>query len=388
MIIGHYAPGLGAQGGISTYVRRAGRAQVEAGHAVHYFARSSRATDAHVVAGDDDLFDQARAQQVDVLHLHRPVDDLPAERVPTVRTMHGNQGSCPSGSRYLARQKAPCHRAYSAAGCLWGHLVDHCGSRRPHRLAANFRSIQREQRLAAALPTFTVSRFLKEQMVRSGCPADNLHVLRSPAPSVTDAYTPPPEGTPRFVFLGRIEPKKGVDWLLRAAARVTRPLQVDVAGAGSDEYVQKMQALADERGVASTFHGWLETEEVNALLRAARAVVFPSVWHEPAGLVTLEAAAMGRPVIAGRVGGLPEYAHDDFALLAEPHDDEALADAIERLAAGRALAGRMGRAAHRAARERFAMGDFIETLTGHYERAIADHSARRAPQRAASAPAA
>jgi glycosyltransferase involved in cell wall biosynthesis len=371
MTIGHYAPGLGAQGGISTYVRRAGRAQAEAGHAVHYFARSARATDAHVVAGDDDLFEQARAQKVDVLHLHRPVDDLPAERVPTVRTMHGNQGSCPSGSRYLARKKAPCHRAYSVAGCLWGHLVDHCGSRRPHRIRANFRRIEHEQRQAAQVPTLTVSHFVKEQMVRSGCPADNLHVLRSPAPSVGEAYTPPPEGTPRFVFLGRIEPKKGVDWLLRAAARVERPIRVDIAGDGNDAYVRKMQALAETLGVAGrvTFHGWLESDAVSALMQAARAVVFPSVWHEPAGLITLEAAAEGRPVIAGRVGGIPEYALEDFALLADPHDEEALAGAIEQLAGDRTRAERMGRAGRRAAQTRFAISDFVETLTEIYAQA-------------------
>jgi glycosyltransferase involved in cell wall biosynthesis len=373
MTIGHYAPGLGAQGGISTYVRRAGRAQAEAGHAVHYFARSARATDAHVVAGDDDLFEQARARNVDVLHLHRPVDDLPAERVPTVRTMHGNQGSCPSGSRYLARKKVPCPRAYSVGGCLWGHLVDHCGSRRPHRIRANFRRIEHEQRQAAQVPTLTVSHFVKEQMIRSGCAPERLQVLPSPAPAVPEAWTPPPpEGeTPRFAFLGRIEPKKGVEWLLRSAARVEQPIRVDIAGDGNDAYVRKMQALAETLGVAGrvTFHGWLESDAVSALMQAARAVVFPSVWHEPAGLITLEAAAEGRPVIAGRVGGIPEYALEDFALLADPHDEEALAGAIEQLAGDRTRAERMGRAGRRAAQTRFAMSDFVETLTEIYAQA-------------------
>jgi glycosyltransferase involved in cell wall biosynthesis len=132
-----------------------------------------------------------------------------------------------------------------------------------------------------------------------------------------------------------------------------------------------MQALAETLGVAGrvTFHGWLESDAVSALMQAARAVVFPSVWHEPAGLITLEAAAEGRPVIAGRVGGIPEYALEDFALLADPHDEEALAGAIEQLAGDRTRAERMGRAGRRAAQTRFAISDFVGTLTEIYAQA-------------------
>ena len=67
-------------------------------------------------------------------------------------------------------------------------------------------------------------------------------------------------------------------------------------------------------------------------MREARAVVFPSVWHEPAGLITLEAAALGRPVIASAVGGIPEYATDAFALRVPPRDVDGLAHAMSQLA--------------------------------------------------------
>lgn len=380
MRIGHYTPDLGAAGGMATYIRRLGGAQEQAGDTVFYLSRPAHAREQPSCVGvrdDDELFKKARELALDVLHLHSPVETLPADRVPTVRTMHGNQGSCPSGSRYLARSGQPCHRKYTVAGCLWGHLVDHCGSRRPHRLQADFQNIRLEQRLAAELPTFTVSRFLKEQMIRSGCPPENLRVLPSPAPDVSETFAPLPRSeTPRFLFLGRITPKKGVGWLLRAVSHVEVPCRVDIAGDGSDQMMQKMHTLAGDLGIADrvTFHGWLDPKEVNSLIRKARAVVFPSVWHEPAGLVTLEAAAQGRPVIASRVGGIPEYADEAFARLVPPNEVGALADGIAALATDPDRAEQMGRAGRQIAGSRFAMEPFVEALNRQYEQVVEEQA--------------
>jgi len=90
------------------------------------------------------------------------------------------------------------------------------------------------------------------------------------------------------------------------------------------------------------------------------------VWHEPAGLVSLEAAAYGRPLIASRVGGIPEYAHADHALLIPPHDTEDLTRAITKLILDPDRADRLGKAGHGRAREQFAMSRFIERLHAHY----------------------
>lgn len=376
MRIAHYAPKLWSPGGIASYVRRLGQAQAAFGDEVVYFSRfdENDARDAaqHTVSNEAELFDRVEGLGVDILHVHWPLDTLPDDRPPMVRTMHGNQGSCPSGSRYLKRSGQPCDRAYSLAGCLWGHFVDHCGSRRPHNTLENFQRIEHEQRQAAKIPTLTVSRFLKEQMIRSGCPADHLSVLHSPAPVIDTPFTPPPDtpdtGPPRFVFAGRLEPKKGADWLLRAAAQVEPSVHIDIAGSGSDAYMDKLHQLVADLDLAAqvTFHGWLDEKAVYALMQEARAVVFPSVWHEPAGLITLEAAALGRPVIASAVGGIPEYATDAFALRVSPRDVGGLADAMSQFARDAEQATQMGRRGYELARTHFAMKNFVERLRAKY----------------------
>jgi glycosyltransferase involved in cell wall biosynthesis len=378
MRIGHYAPLLWAPGGIASYVRRLGTSLEARGHEVVYYSRLAPpgSPPTQVVDSDASLFAAAARDGLDVLHLHKPVDTLPDDRVPTLRTMHGNQGGCPSGSRYLERTGRPCPRSYSTLGCIWGHVVDHCGSRRPAEIWKNLQNVEHEQRLAAALPTLTVSAFVRDAMIASGCSPDRLTVLTSPAPANNAPFRPPPtDGPPRVAFLGRLVPQKGVDWLIEAAAQVPT-LQVDIAGTGADAFETSLRALADRLGVRDRvqFHGWLGPEDSRALMLNARAVAVPSTWHEPAGLVTLEAASLGRAVVASDVGGIPEYARPEFSLLAPPRDTAALAAHLHTLATDyddAADRGRQGYALVRSAP--FSMAAFLDRLEAIYAR-VADRA--------------
>jgi glycosyltransferase involved in cell wall biosynthesis len=380
MRIGHFAPNIWARGGIATYVRRVGEAQTAAGQEVVYLSSDRSSPEGHAntvrVADAADLFRQARELDLDILHLHRPVSMLPDDRVVTVRTMHGNQGSCPTGTRFLARHNCPCDRDYSVSGCLRGHYVDRCGSRRPERVFGAFQNFRREVDLAQRLQTVTVSRFLRERMIRSGCAPEKLHVIPSPAPTVHRPYGPPPRGAaPRFLFAGRIVPQKGLGWLLRALCRTSDAIHLDVAGDGHER--EQMMALSTRLGLDGrvTFHGWVDGEKMEGLVASARAVVVPSIWHEPAGLVSLEAAAHGRAVIASRVGGIPEYATEDYALLVAPGDVLGLASALETLAGDASLADRLGRAGVVAAESSFGMGAFLQRLDSFYELSLGDRVA-------------
>lgn len=381
MRIAHYAPRIWAQGGIASYIRRLGTAQAERGHEVVYMGQPDGSSPPpqltyQTVSEDRDLFRAASDLDLDIIHLHKGVSVLPSDRVPTIRTMHGHQGGCPSGTRYLDRQDTACDRAYSLAGCLWGHFVDRCGSIRPAQLASNFKRIRNEIELASSIPTLTVSDFIQEQMIRAGCPPDHLHTIPSPAPPVDVPFAPvSTDGPPRFVFLGRLVEKKGLDWLLRAFADVNVSAHLDIAGEGpqrteAEELVRRL-GLGDR----VTLHGWLESDAVATLIRRARAVVFPSVWHEPAGLVSLEAAAYGRALIASNVGGIPEYAHEDHADLVAPRDQAGLANAITALATSPSQANRMGRSGYQRARAQYSMERFLSQLHAHYDRVCAPATA-------------
>jgi glycosyltransferase involved in cell wall biosynthesis len=370
--------GIWEHGGVASYIRRLGTAQSTAGHTVYYLDRQTPTSlkdsgiePPIVVRDDSDLFTQAKTLNLDILHLHIAVSHLPSGRIPTIRTVHGHQPYCPSGGRYLARWREPCDRAYNLGGCFWGHLVDRCGSPRPGILYRDFQTTWDEMRTLSHLVAIANSQFVKDQMVRSGYAEKRIHVLRSPAPKLPEYFPPPQEGVPHFLFLGRIVEQKGLDWLLRAIHNVSVPVHLDIAGDGYQE--SELHHLSEQLGISDrvTFHGWINEAKTFELLQAARALIFPSVWHEPAGIVSLEASAAGRPIIASQVGGIPEYiALPQHILLVQPNDIDGLAQHIERLALDWSLAKNLGEEGQTLLQNQFSMQQHLQQLMQLYKLAM------------------
>jgi glycogen(starch) synthase len=116
--------------------------------------------------------------------------------------------------------------------------------------------------------------------------------------------------------------------------------------AGDGPCRQELENLASDLGIfgAVTFRGWISPDDVAREINDSTVVVMPSRFGEAFGLVALEAAQMARPVIASRVGGLPEVVWDErTGLLVEPDTPSALADAMLRVLEDRDLAARLGR---------------------------------------------
>ena len=115
------------------------------------------------------------------------------------------------------------------------------------------------------------------------------------------------------------------------------------------------------------FPGWLDRSALQDEFRRSTAVVVPSTWAEPFGLIAAEAGGAGRPVIASRVGGLPEIiAHNGTGLLFQTGDIVALAGAMSRLINEPDTAEAFGRAAHQRVSEHFSLTGCIES----YERLL------------------
>jgi glycosyltransferase involved in cell wall biosynthesis len=100
---------------------------------------------------------------------------------------------------------------------------------------------------------------------------------------------------------------------------------------------------------------------------AARIAVLPS-YREAQGLSILEAMALSRPVIATRVGGIPEVISDGFSgLLVPPHDEDALASAIVRVLRDHPLADMLGRAGHDTVHDRFCIELMVHAVEAIYD---------------------
>jgi glycosyltransferase involved in cell wall biosynthesis len=111
------------------------------------------------------------------------------------------------------------------------------------------------------------------------------------------------------LFVGRLVPEKGTDRLLEIVSRFVG-LTLTVAGDGPER--PRLEGLARDLGIAGRveFLGAVARDRIGALYRACRAVAVPSLWPEPFGIIGLEAMAAGRPVVAFRTGGIPEWLED------------------------------------------------------------------------------
>ena len=123
------------------------------------------------------------------------------------------------------------------------------------------------------------------------------------------------DGGKVVLYVGRIEPLKGIDILLRAVAQLGESENVKTliigGDSGGDREVERLKSLADELGISSqvSFVGRVEQGELPVYYSAADVCVVPS-WYESFGLVALESMACGTPVVASRVGGLPTIVKD------------------------------------------------------------------------------
>lgn len=176
------------------------------------------------------------------------------------------------------------------------------------------------------------SQFLKDMCVRRGVPAEKIEVLPNYAEISSGNTAAAADNSSSFIlYAGRLSPEKGVEVLLRALALVPG-MRLKIAGEGESEPDLRALAASLEISERVDFLGKQSPSDLRRLMAEARCLVVPSLWYENMPLVVLEAFAQARPVIASRIGGLPELVREgENGLLFTPGDDAALAASLRSL---------------------------------------------------------
>jgi glycosyltransferase involved in cell wall biosynthesis len=165
----------------------------------------------------------------------------------------------------------------------------------------------------------------------NGLSPERCHVV----PYFTARAEAPPHtnGSRAVAFVGRISRSKGVDVLLNALASIRGSWsRLLLVGEGWDK--PRCAQIARQLGIdeAVDFVGWLSPAGVADVLRRARVLALPSRWPEPFGIAGIEAMAQARPVVASRIGGIPEWLEDnETGVLVEPGNPTALASGLASL---------------------------------------------------------
>lgn len=169
------------------------------------------------------------------------------------------------------------------------------------------------------------------------------HILPKNDPAAYRAKLGIPENSPVVGAVARLEPQKGLLYFIQAMPTVLQHIPaVHFVISGDGPLREALYAAAEQQGVSSCVHftGW--ESEVGQVLSSLNIMVTPSLW-EAFGIVNLEAMAYGIPVVASRVGGIPEVVCDGkTGLLVPSADSGKLAQAIVDLMSNQERAHQMG----------------------------------------------
>jgi phosphatidylinositol alpha-mannosyltransferase len=273
-------------------------------------------------------------ERFDLLHLHEPmtpavcVAALALARTPIVATFHaagGRLGWARAGMR------------------LWGFLLD----RIDERIAVS------EQARAAA----------------ASYARGEYHVVPNGIliPAHADAAT----REHRVVFVGRHEPRKGLQVVLRAWPRMRELTGARLSVIGSDPLAVRLllsRLRVPEDGIEVL--GFLPQEQLTEELLAAKVLVAPSLGGESFGMVLTRALACATPVVASDIDGYREVMTPEVGVTVPPDEPRAVVDAVVSLLEDEPRRRELGRAARALAQERYSWDEISRRLVGIYELAL------------------
>jgi len=167
-------------------------------------------------------------------------------------------------------------------------------------------------------------------------------------------------------FFGRLADHKGVNYLVRSMSLLPSRYRLILMGEGPEE--EGLRKLVEELGLDRRVNFLGFVAEVNDFVAASDIVVVPSIWREACPRQIIEAMSLGVPVIASRIGGIPELLVDGVhGLLVPAADANALAAAIQRIGDDPATRAVMGAAARNYAASHYSMDSVVESYSRVYK---------------------
>ena len=177
----------------------------------------------------------------------------------------------------------------------------------------------------------------KEWLISKGIPNDKITLVRFPAiPSKLLNYNVHSTDLGDVLYLGRIVHRKGVHILIKALSMAKQRfsnIRANIAGPSDLQYLESLKTLVEKLGLKDnvSFTGIIKEEEKYIFIKSHRVVVLPSLKDYTPNIL-LEAQALGVPVIATKVGAVPEMIiNGETGLLVKPNDAYGLAKALETL---------------------------------------------------------
>ena len=266
------------------------------------------------------LADILRREQYDVIHVHSTMF------VPIVELAKARAGS----KARLVMTRHEAHR--TKVNIFVRHLF-----KRLHRIIFVSNLVQRRYRGANGWIPDGMCRVIHNSIPPYPC---------KEVESLREKYSIPADA-PLLMFAGRVKKSKGCTVILKALARITdrKWHMVFVGALKSEKYREQLMDIARKGGFADRVHFYGFTPDARQFMRQADIAIAPSVTLDSCPLTNIEYLQLGKCEVSTNNGGQAEYLENErTALLVNPGDDKALADAIARVVDDKQLRERLARA--------------------------------------------
>ena len=250
------------------------------------------------------------------------IEEIQKHNIPMVQTVHDYQMICPNHLMFDQAKKT-CELCLN--GSKWNCTRKNCiGSSKIKSIIGSIEAILYQQRKTYQLIDQFIcpSHFIEDKLNQTNLyRGKTLTIHNFVELKKTEAF----DKTEDYVlYFGRLSEEKGLEMLLNCCRRLTH-IKFKIAGTGP--LVEQCKGISNVE-----FVGFKTGEELDTLIRRAKFTVYPSIWYENSPLSVLEAKSLGTPVIASKMGGIPELIEDnETGIIIEDMNEDKLVKEINAL---------------------------------------------------------
>lgn len=248
------------------------------------------------------------------------ISTIRKRNIPIVKTIHDAQIACPNHRLFIEHRMEPCTRCIKGNylnaikyKCVWN-------SRSKSILAAIESYFYRINKTYHKIDRYILpSKFMMDIHKTNGIPTDKMQHLVNFSRMSTDSKEEIKKEK-YVLYFGRISAEKGIKTLIKVIKRLT---DIDFVFVGTGPLVNELDNIENVK-----YLGFKLGEELNEIISKAMFSIYPSEWYENSPLSVLESQALGTPVIAANVGGIPELVSKNTGLLFNSGDSNDLEEKI------------------------------------------------------------
>lgn len=312
-------------------------------------------------------FDMIYFHKVSNLHIY----DNVIESYPSCVMVHDYDYICPRKHKYYAFGNSICSRPASPLCVLDAGFIERDATTRKVKITSPFKFWKNLKTLKRFRKVVVASHYMKKQLQVNSVRGSVIEVIPPCIKKYSGVEYSDKVEDNNLLYVGQIIKGKGIDLLLKSIETLDESFTLNIVGTGN--YKSELEFLSKKLNIVSrvNFHGYKSGSDLEKLYHEANALIVPSRWAEPFGMVGVEAMAFRTPVIAFDVGGVSDWLkHGVNGYLCHGFTHRDLRDTINKAFEDRGTLLSLGEQGYKMYQNEFSASTYFNRMVDFFERNI------------------